>query len=306
MISASPPLVSVVIPTYKRDHSLERAIRSALAQEDVALEVLVVDDGSPVPPDAILAKFAHDPRVRYLPQAQNRGGGAARNVGIEASQGTWIALLDSDDWWEAGKLRAQLNLMEALPHPERTVCFTRLRIQGPFGTRVTPALTLDPKVHISHHLFISMVQIQTSSLLLDATLAQETLFDPELPRLQDWDFYLRLATQGARFVQLPLPLSVFEASADPGRISNTLDPKLLRTWIESWRAQLSDQAYKGFMANKLAPELLLTGHTSQGMWWLLQGVLAGVVTRRALAIELLRAVLPVAAFEALRRGRIPG
>lgn len=294
-------LVSVVIPTYKRHDSLKRAIQSALAQEDVEMEVIVVDDGSPTPPTSTMAHFAHDPRVRYLPQPTNQGGGAARNVGIHAAKGSWIALLDSDDWWEPDKLRAQLDLLHTLPSPRLTVCFTRLHIHTPFGTSTTPIVELDPSLHISHHLFVSMVQIQTSSILLDADLAKDTEFDPSLPRLQDWDFYLRLASAGAHFVQLPLPLCTFEASADPGRISNTLSPQFLEDWITSWRPHISELAYAGYMANKLAPELLLTGHTLRGLRCLLTGLLAGVVTRRALAIELARVLLPSSLFDALRR-----
>ena len=295
------PFVSVVIPTYNRDRSLARAIQSALDQDGVQVEVWVIDDGSPSPPHQLMARFSDDARVHYLPLPQNQGGGAARNVGIEAARGEWIALLDSDDWWLPGKLRAQLELLGSCPEPTHTVCFTQVRVEAPFGTVISPALTLDPARPISYALFVQMAMFQTSSAVLDARLAKATRFDPGLPRLQDWDFYLRLERHGATFIQLPQPLCVFEASDDPGRISNTHTPSFLRAWIESWRPELSQQAYLGFMANKLAPELLIVGHRARGLGWLARGVFAGVVTPRTLGVELARVLLSPRAFDHLRR-----
>lgn len=108
----APPAVSVVIPTYDRAAVLPRAIDSVLGQTVEDLELLVVDDGSTDRAPDVVAGYADD-RVRCLRHEQNRGASAARNSGIEAASGDYVAFLDSDDEWLAGKLETQLAVLEA-------------------------------------------------------------------------------------------------------------------------------------------------------------------------------------------------
>ncbi|WP_142592717.1 glycosyltransferase family 2 protein [Pseudorhizobium endolithicum] len=96
--------VSVVIAAYNTEETLARAIDSALAQEDVSVEVIVVDDCSTDGTAAIAHSFS-DPRVRLLRQLRNGGPGRARNAGLLAAQGKWVAILDSDDEIMPARLR---------------------------------------------------------------------------------------------------------------------------------------------------------------------------------------------------------
>ncbi|MCP3460035.1 glycosyltransferase family 2 protein [Bradyrhizobium sp. CCGUVB23] len=100
--------VSVVIPIYNCTERIEGAIRSALDQAPRPLEIIVVDDASTdsFDRDAIAAI---DPRIRVIRHETNRGGGAARNTGIDAARGELIAFLDSDDRWLPDKLKLQLS-----------------------------------------------------------------------------------------------------------------------------------------------------------------------------------------------------
>ena len=103
MSAVGQPELSVIIPTYARNASVIRAVVSALDQ-DVDLEVIIVDDGSPTP-----VEFMNDDRVRVLRLATNVGTAAARNAGVRAAHSNWIAFLDSDDAWTAGTLRSRLQ-----------------------------------------------------------------------------------------------------------------------------------------------------------------------------------------------------
>ena len=108
-MSSLSPSVSVVIPTYNRAHLLSRAIESVLAQLDGDNdELIIVDDGSTDDTSTVLEKFAG--RICII-QGAHVGGGAARNLGIEAAKGDLVAFLDSDDEWMTGKLTAQRTLM---------------------------------------------------------------------------------------------------------------------------------------------------------------------------------------------------
>jgi GT2 family glycosyltransferase len=105
-------LVSVVVPTYNRADALPATVESVLAQTHEELEVLVVDDASTDDTPAVMADY-DDPRLEYLRLPENRGGSAARNRGIEAADGEYVAFLDSDDRWRPTKLERQLSLLRS-------------------------------------------------------------------------------------------------------------------------------------------------------------------------------------------------
>ncbi len=94
--ASEPARFSVVIPAYNRADTVGRAIQSALDQTHAPLEVLVVDDGSKDSTPEIIASFGEP--VRLIRQ-ENGGAPVARNTGIRAAKGDWIAFLDSDDYW---------------------------------------------------------------------------------------------------------------------------------------------------------------------------------------------------------------
>jgi glycosyltransferase involved in cell wall biosynthesis len=104
-------LVSVIVPTYQRAHVLPGAIRSILGQEGVALELIIIDDGSTDETAGVVARF-DDPRVRYVRFERNRGIGAARHAGVSEAQGEIVAFLDSDDLWKPGKLARLTSAFE--------------------------------------------------------------------------------------------------------------------------------------------------------------------------------------------------
>src|SRR5215204_6521228 len=109
------PLVSVVIPVYNRPELLVRSLRSAANQTIRDLEILVVDDGSTVDIRPSLSKL-DDPRIRILQHPSRRGASSARNTGIDAARGQYVAFLDSDDYWRDRKLERQLAFMGATPN----------------------------------------------------------------------------------------------------------------------------------------------------------------------------------------------
>ena len=105
------PLVSVIIPSYNHADLLPRAVHSACAQTYKHIEILIVDDASTDNTPAVGAMLEkEDSRIRYIRKEENGGVNAARNTGIRASIGEYIALLDSDDEWLPTKLQEQMNV----------------------------------------------------------------------------------------------------------------------------------------------------------------------------------------------------
>ncbi len=191
--------ISVVIPTYNRAEWLRQALASVTAQTLPPGEIIVVDDGSD---DGTQQMIANEfPGCRYLRQ-ENQGVSSARNLGIEAADGQWIALLDADDQWLPEKLATQLALLEQ--HPGHRICHTE-EIWIRNGRRVNP---MKKHAKCGGHIFrncLPLCVISPSSVIIHRTLFEEVgLFDPDLPACEDYDLWLRIcAREPVLFVEHP-------------------------------------------------------------------------------------------------------
>lgn len=190
-LSASvPPLVSVIIPTYNRATFVRQAIDSVLAQTYPDIELIVVDDGSD---DDTLAVIRDVASALTLIQQPHAGVSAARNCGVAACSGEWVAFLDSDDLWLPGKLAAQMALLQK--QPEIQACYTD-EIWIRHGVRVNPK-----QIHAKHTgwLFLPSLPrciISPSSILMRRQLWERLGgFDERLPACEDYDLWLRLTAR---------------------------------------------------------------------------------------------------------------
>ncbi len=183
-------MISVVIPAYNRESTIRRAVKSVLDQTYSDLEVLVVDDGSTDSTAEVLKQIS-DPRLTYLKTDANRGACAARNVGIAAAQGEWVAFQDSDDFWHADKLEKQMAVLQA---HDADIVFCAMRLVRADGTDgpIVPLPSL-PQGFYSYEGLLkeSIASTQVIMGRRDCFLAEP--FDAQMPRMQDWDFILRLS-----------------------------------------------------------------------------------------------------------------
>ena len=189
---AGAPDVTVVIPTRDRWQLLSGAAASALAQEDVELELIVVDDGSSgEPPGPALA----DPRVTLVRNERSRGVAAARNVGIARAQAEWVAFLDDDDLWAPRKLKTQLDAASTAGADwtygasivvDASRCPLRVSMLPPAPTTVASRL-----------LARNVIPAGSSNVVArTAVLRRLGGFDERLEQLADWDLWIRLAAEG--------------------------------------------------------------------------------------------------------------
>jgi len=109
-----PPLVSAIVPVFNRESMVAGAIRSLLAQTLDNIEVVVVDDGSSDASVAVVESI-YDRRIRLVRHPQNRGIPSARNSGLEAARGKYVAWLDSDDTARPERLEVQVRFLDANP-----------------------------------------------------------------------------------------------------------------------------------------------------------------------------------------------
>ncbi|MFL2948073.1 MAG: glycosyltransferase family 2 protein [Nitrospinales bacterium] len=182
------PLVSVIIPTFNRAHCVAESIRSVLVQGE--LELIVVNDGSK---DATVKELASFSTIQVINLTENRGVSYARNKGLERARGSLICFLDSDDLWEEGKLKAQVQWMQV--HPECMAVYTdEIWIRN--GVRVNP---MKKHQKYSGDIFrrcLPLCIVSPSSVMLRKSILDEVGgFDELMPVCEDYDLWLRIAVR---------------------------------------------------------------------------------------------------------------
>jgi len=194
------PLVSVIIPAYNRAAPITRCIQSVLSQTFFDFEIIVIDDGSTDQTREIVMDI-HDERIRLICHESNLGAAAARNTGMKAAGGKYIAWLDSDDEWLPEKLQIQLQALEEAAPDQRASCTVYERIEKS-GSRIYVPNQVDYR-----KLFLGCDLSPGSTLLFDRQLLDEIGYiDTSLPRYEDWDWLLRYASK-YRFLVIQQPLS---------------------------------------------------------------------------------------------------
>lgn len=223
----SAPTVSVVLTTFQRPHLVTRSAESVLRQTFGDLELIIVDDASGDDTAAVLdCLISSDERVSVLTHEVNRGPSAARNTGIAAANGRFVAFQDDDDEWREDKLALQVELLDREPAVDVATCFEEWRRAD--GTVVARDLRLDGNVHrrLARE---DLVHMQTLLVRRDA-LDRVGGFDERLRHHEDMDMALRLSRQH-RFATVPQRLQVFNVTAHS--LSTNVDNRLaaLRTML---------------------------------------------------------------------------
>lgn len=242
----SAPTISVVIPAFNACHTLTDALNSVAAQDFPALEAVVVDDASSDGTADQARRWASETcrcAIQVIRRSANGGPAAARNCGIAAARGEWIAFLDADDAWLPWKLRSQLDLTSQYPH---AVAFCGgmdiVRCDGAPGTHAVvegverpgaaPALRL-----ISLELLSTYNPVVTSTVLVrkDA-LAAVGNFDEQFRGPEDYDLWLRLAARQP-LVMVDAPLVRYRTRADGLSVNDrTFLPQVLRVIDKAYGA----------------------------------------------------------------------
>ena len=212
--------ISVVVPVYNRRDLLVGAIDSALRQTLPPEEIIIVDDGSD---DGVASIDFHaiDPRIRLIRHERNLGGSAARNSGIDAAVGDWVALLDCDDQWLPQKLERQAaEIARADGAAPFFVCSNTFVSRGDGGPMASHnRRPPQAEENIAEYLMVEHAALQTSTLLAPTAIAREVRFRDGLKRHQDWDFVLRLIAAGVAWRYIDEPLSIYNLSSDERRVS---------------------------------------------------------------------------------------
>lgn len=202
------PAVSVLVPLYQSEPWIGAALDSALAQTMGDLEVIVVDDGSTDGGSGIARAYSErDARVRYLRQ-ENAGLPGARNTGLEAATGEYIAFLDADDLWLPDKLERQLAAVgDGVLYGDAFVMYDEGK---PTSDRLHDTV-LPARGDIFDTLVLYNAVPVLTALLPRTLLERFGGFDATQRQVEDWDLWLRMSAAGVPFDYLPEPVAIYRA-----------------------------------------------------------------------------------------------
>ena len=253
------PKVSVIIPTYNRAILLGRAIESVLNQTFQDFELIIIDDGSTDNTDEVIKEFQKkDNRIVYLKHDKNRGGSAARNTGIKASRGEYIAFLDSDDEWLPEKLEKQINVFKKLSDNIGLVYsgyYEVLEQNVEVLSKIIPIFKGD----IYKNILKSNILGSPTPLIRKICFEKAGLFDETLLSCQDWDLWIRIAKY-YKFDFLKEILAKYYIHGN--QISTNLNNKILS------RKKIFEKYYSDLITN---PQAIYFHYNNLGILYSLNG-----------------------------------
>jgi glycosyltransferase involved in cell wall biosynthesis len=197
-MSLEAPTVSVIIPAYKAAAYIGETLDSVYAQTFTEFETIVINDGSPDTEDLERALKGYPASLRYLKQ-ENRGAAAARNTGIRAARGEFVAFLDADDTWMPKFLEEQVALIKTT-EADLVYCDAMLVGDSPLAGRTFMQIQPSRGEVTPESLLAVTVTVLTSAVLARRRpILDVGMFDEAIKRGHDFDLWFRLAKAGARF-----------------------------------------------------------------------------------------------------------
>jgi glycosyltransferase involved in cell wall biosynthesis len=249
------PLVSVVIPTYRRPRLVARAVQSALRQSLTDLEVIVVIDGNDDGTRAVVDGIG-DTRTRVIEQGTNQGPAEARNRGVQEARGRYIALLDDDDEFTAEKLETQVLLIQQrrLEGGDFLVaCRIIVRTKG--DPRILPERLFQEGDDLSEYLldrrspFKRTGMIASGSLMFPRSLALRVPF-PKDNVLEDYSWLLLCVIRDhVPLYMCPEPMFIYHINLESVSRHQTMDWHLSMEWGRRYRTHMTGAAFSGLLAS---------------------------------------------------------
>lgn len=310
------PRVSVIVPTHNSARYLPEAIDSVLGQTYRDFEIIVVDDGSTDDTQEVLARYGD--QIRVVRQ-RNQGSAAARNAGILAARGEFIAFLDADDLWLPQKLERQMPLFGE--RPEIGWVYSDYREFDESGLRTRSffereGLRPPPEGWVLLALAKGCITWTTTVVVRASCFQEAGLFDGAFPRAQDYDMWLRLA---ARFPVACVAEVLALYRRHPAQVTSETRPALVHyhTWRVLRKFLLGDHKrlpsqtrrealsiVRGCMAEyacRVGEVALVRGHRAMARRWLLRSSAANPRMPMWRVGLLFDAVLPSEAMSWARR-----
>ena len=241
------PIVSVIMPAYHCEATIEKAIDSVLRQKE-ELELIVINDCSGDGLDRIMESYAENPVILYVRNEKNMGAAQSRNRGVALARGKYVAFLDADDWWEEDKLVKQITRLE---ETQTVLCCTARELVTPDGRqtgRVIPVKDIITYRQLLHH-----NSINCSSVLIRSEVLRQYPMEHEDSH-EDYILWLRILGKYQKACGLNEPLLKYRLSSS-GKSGNKL--KSARMTYRAYR-------YSGF--GKIRSGWYFCCYAVHGVW----------------------------------------
>jgi glycosyltransferase involved in cell wall biosynthesis len=213
------PLVSVQICTYNRADLINQAIQSVLNQTYKNIEVIVMDDASIDKTEEVVKNF-NDQRIKYFKNSKNFGIAKNRNLSVEKSNGKYIAILDSDDFWNDNKkLENQIKFLEE--NPGYAVVGTQTNLVNMNGEKIGEIKSAKTDKKIRSKILLQNQFVNSSTVILRKVIIESGKYNPEYLPNDDYDLFLRIG-KNHKFANLP----DFSTSYRIGNVSYMSNKKL--------------------------------------------------------------------------------
>ncbi len=223
-------MVSCVIPVHNAENFIKDALTSIRSQTFTDWEVIMVEDHSTDRSvemanyciESLRCSGCSNP-IRLLDSGDERGAAAARNVGIKAAKGRYIAFLDADDMWEMEKLEYQLEFVE---HTGAAFSFTGYEFADEWGVGIDKIVRIPNRMNYRQAL--GNTTIFTSTVMFDTTqLSEELMLMPQVPS-EDTATWWKILKAGYTAYGLNKPLTLYRRSG--GTLSSNKKEAMKRTW----------------------------------------------------------------------------
>jgi len=240
--------VTVVIPYHNGEQYIGRSVRSVLDQTYPVYEIIIIDDASSKP--LLSSDIPMDDRINILRLHENVGGAGARNIGLKAAKGEYVALLDCDDEWLPHKLERQIASMS--PGRSRGTLYLCGTIIMENGKVVSQSKSVEKISSPLEAVLVGGAFLQTSTYLLCTSEAIRVGFDPNLRKHQDWDFLHRWYLAGNGFHYIDEALSIYHRGGS-SQVSRSRKADHSLKWIMSVQNELTDKAAAKFFLSEIYP-----------------------------------------------------
>ena len=235
--SKGKPLVTAIVTTYNRPQMVQRAIQSGLAQTYDPLEIIIVEDGSCCGVEGWLDTQGLS-QIRYIRHEENQGLPAARNTGLNNSNGKYIAYLDDDDEWKPEKIQKQIELAERLDS-DYAIIYCGLEVKDQDGRIVAlnmPRLKGTIRDEIVKK---GLNTIPSSFLFRKETLMNIAGFDTDLYTGIDHDIWMKLSKYGYKTDYVNEPL-VIHTQHDELQMTSNVPRRIsgIEEYLNKWRPDI--------------------------------------------------------------------
>jgi GT2 family glycosyltransferase len=204
------PIVSVIIPVYNGEKTIQETITSVLSQTFSDFELIIINDGSQDKTLEIISGI-QDSRIKVF-SYQNAGLSATRNRGISHSRGQFIAFLDADDLWTADKIESQLKALQGNPQASLAYSWSDFVDESNRFLHIGRRLTWEGNVY-SKILVLNFLEHGSNPLIRREALEAVGNFDETLSSAEDWDMWIRLAAKYP-FVVVTAPQILYRVSTN--------------------------------------------------------------------------------------------